>query len=52
MQEAHEKLKNPGERAKLLKAGFKGKEIEELYIITGNITITGSPLLQAQEQTA
>ncbi|CAG0990382.1 MAG: hypothetical protein MPEBLZ_01291 [Candidatus Methanoperedens nitroreducens] len=38
-------LETSQERAKLLKAGFTGKEIEKLYIEGNNIEIIKTPVL-------
>ncbi len=37
-------LETPQERVDLLKAGFSGKEIEELYIIFNDINIVRYPM--------
>ena len=38
-------LETSQERAKLLKAGFTGKEIEKLYIEGNNIEIIKTPII-------
>jgi len=38
-------LESSEERIKLLKAGFSGKNIEQLYIISNNLEIVNKPVL-------
>ncbi|MDD3840088.1 MAG: hypothetical protein PHP06_05885 [Clostridia bacterium] len=45
-------LKTPGERVKLLKAGYKGNEIEKLYVMLNSYDIiknTWIPILPEVE---
>lgn len=43
-------LETCNERVKLLKAGFDGKRIEDLYIIGNNIKMVRSNLLYVAEE--
>ncbi len=42
-------LETSQERVELLKAGFKGKEIEKLYLIYNGFTIINIPIHQEAE---